>query len=109
MDAFEALAGALSRCPSIDTVTLPEFLGDLLTENLETLAQRPGTPGQVLASQFCCYARASVALVEPLLAESGTYTTLQDALRRIPDAPKAPKRRKPRHADTSDPETPAGR
>jgi hypothetical protein len=57
---------ALACCPPLQTVTLEEFLDTLLDEEPEVLARMPGTPGEVLAAQFTCYARQSVPLRECL-------------------------------------------
>lgn len=90
---------ALQRCPELTTQTLDGFLGGLLEMDLEQLAQLPGSPGQVLAAQFTCYARSSVVLLEEeLLRKPAVFQSLADALRRLPN-PKSPTRRRKARGD----------
>lgn len=95
----EALEFALRRCPPLTTQSLDAFLGGLLEMDLQQLAQLPGAPGQVLAAQFTCYARSSVALEEELRRRSDAFQFLADALRRLPAAP--PTRRRKSSGDPS--------
>lgn len=89
----EALEFALKRCPALSTQSLEGFLGGLLEMDLQQLAQLPGSPGQVLAAQFACYARSSVPLEEELRRRTDAFQFLADALRRLPAA-KPTRRRK---------------
>lgn len=92
----EALEYALKRCPPLTTQSLDMFLGGLLEMDLQQLAQLPGSPGQVLAAQFTCYARSSVPLEEELRRRPEAFQFLADALRRLPAAKSATRRRKAR-------------
>lgn len=90
----EALEYALKRCPALSTQSLDKFLGGLLDMDLQQLAQLPGSPGQVLAAQFSCYARSSVTLEEEMRRKTDAFQFLADALRRLPAAKPATRRRK---------------
>lgn len=92
----EALEYAMKRCPALSTQSLDAFLGGLLEMDLQQLAQLPGSPGQVLAAQFTCYARSSVALEEEFRRRNDAFQFLADALRRLPVAKPATRRRKAR-------------
>lgn len=100
MATQNVLQQALARCPAHATESLESFLDGLLDEELDTLAQLPGTPGQVLAAQFTYYARSSTALAEPLRRQAQVFQGLADALGRLQAAPK-PTRRKKTHANPS--------
>lgn len=104
MKPFEIVEAALQNCPPFESRSLGEFLGDLMTEDLDALAQLPGTPGQVLAAQFTYYARSSVSLTEALQQQPEPFRTMQDTLGRL-SAPGStrPKRRRASHADSSRP------
>lgn len=91
----EALEFALKRCPPLTTQSLEGFLGGLLEMDLQQLAQLPGSPGQVLAAQFTCYARSSASLEEELRRSPEAFQFMADALRRLPAAKSATRRRKP--------------
>lgn len=92
----EALEFALKRCPPLTTQTLEGFLGGLLEMDLEQLSQLPGSPGQVLAAQFCFYARSLACLEEEVRRRPGAFLALVDALRRLPAAKSTTRRRKSR-------------
>lgn len=92
----EALEFAMKRCPAQSTQSLDAFLGGLLEMDLQQLAQLPGSPGQVLAAQFTCYARSSVRLEEELRRRTDAFQFLTDALRRLPATKPASRRRKSR-------------
>ena len=66
MQPGKLILDALSRCEDPNTRSLEDFLGNLLDEEMDALAQLPGTPGQVMAAQFTHYARSSVHLTECL-------------------------------------------
>ena len=109
MEAEDPILAALKRCPALEAKTLEGFLDGLLDEDLETLAQLPGTPGQVLAAQFTYYARSSVQLAEPLCRRLEPFQTLEDALQRLPSPGRSAKKRKAAaHADPSHPQAAAG-
>lgn len=91
---------ALSRCAAPAIQTLEGFLDGLLDMEVSQLAQMPGSPGQVLAAQFTCYARSSVTLEETLRRQPWAFQALEDALRRLPAAKRTTRRRKS-HADPS--------
>lgn len=90
----------LNRCAAVESQTLEEFLDNLLDTDLETLAQLPGSPGQVLSAQFTYYARSAVTLAEPLRRKTDLFKELEDALLRLQPETKATKKRKvASHAD----------
>ncbi|MBE7462986.1 MAG: hypothetical protein HS116_05760 [Planctomycetes bacterium] len=110
MKPFDAVEAALQNCPPFESRSLGDFLGDLLTEDLDALAQLPGSPGQVLAAQFTCYARSSVPLSEALQQQTEPFRTLQDTLGRLSAPSASPaKRRRSARADPSDPQARSGR
>ena len=84
MKPKQTLALALERCPDLKTKSLEAFLGSLLDEDLEVLAQMPGTPGQVLAAQFTHYAASSVNLTEPLARRTEAFQPLLNTVLRMP-------------------------
>jgi hypothetical protein len=57
---------AVERCEQIRPVAVGEFLGGLLDQDPEQLAQLPGTPAMVLSAQFCSYLKSSVQLSDVL-------------------------------------------
>ncbi len=75
---------AVARCPVLRLKSLELFLGDLLDEDLETLAQMPGTPGQVMAAQFTYYVRRSVDLTETCRRHSEQFSMLIECIMRMP-------------------------
>ena len=77
---------AFTRCPAVESKSLEDFLDPLLDEDLETLAQLPGTPGQVLASQFTYYAKSSVSLTEAFKRDTAQAERLADTVLRLPAA-----------------------
>ena len=89
MTPHESIATALSRCPALSTKSLEEFLDSLLDEDLETLAQMPGTPGQVMAAQFTHYVRSSVPLAECQRRNTAQAQKLMETVMRL-----APMRRR---------------
>lgn len=84
MTPQEAVAAAVTRCPALDTKSLEEFLDSLLDEDLGTLAQMPGTPGQVMAAQFTHYVRSSVLLTESRRRDTAQAQKLMDTVMRLP-------------------------
>ena len=100
---------ALSRCPAIETKSLEEFLDSMLDEDLDVLAQLPGTPGQVLTAQFAYYVRSSVDLTEALKRDKAKSKPLIETIHRLPEIKK--RRRNSRSPDhdpaSSDPEAAA--
>ena len=100
---------ALSRCTVIETKSLEEFLDSMLDEDLDVLAQLPGTPGQVLTAQFAYYVRSSVDLTEALKRDKAKSKTLIETIHRLPEIKK--RRRNSRSPDhdpaSSDPEAAA--
>ena len=86
MNAQEIVSNALSGCPGLDTRSLEEFLDTLLDEDLDVLAQMPGTPGQVMAAQFTHYVRSSAVLAECLRRDDGQAERCADAVLRLPAA-----------------------
>ena len=84
MTPQESIAAALSRCPALSTKSLEEFLDSLLDEDLETLAQMPGTPGQVMAAQFTHYVRSSVPLTECQRRNTAQAQRLMETIMRMP-------------------------
>jgi hypothetical protein len=85
MTPYESIiAAALARCPALTTKSLEEFLDGFLDEDLETLAQMPGTPGQVMAAQFTHYVRSSVTLSECRRRETAQAQKLMDTIMRLP-------------------------
>ena len=84
MTPQEAIAAAVTRCPALDTKSLEEFLDSLLEEELDTLAQMPGTPGQVMAAQFTHYVRSSVTLTESRRRDDDQARKLMDTIMRLP-------------------------
>ena len=114
MDAQEIVSTAVSRCPGIETRSLEEFLSTLLDDDLDVLAQMPGTPGQVMAAQFTHYARSSAILTECLRRDKEQAERHADAVLRLPEArkrgkaAKAPGRKEcDRDADPSRAQAPA--
>jgi len=79
---------ALSRSPAIETKSLEEFLDSMLDEDLNVLAQLPGTPGQVLTAQFAYYVRSSVDLTEALKRDKTKSKTLIETIYRLPEMKK---------------------
>ena len=106
---FHPIDDALSRCPAIETKSLEEFLDSMLDEDLDVLAQLPGTPGQVLAAQFAYYVRSSVDLTEALKRNKAKSQKLIETIHRLPEIKK--RRRNSRSVDhdpiASDPEAAA--
>ena len=84
MTPHETIAAALTRCPHMETKSLEEFLDSLLDEDLDTLAQMPGTPGQVMAAQFTHYVRSSVPLTESRRRDTAQAQKLMDTVMRLP-------------------------
>ncbi|MBI3832192.1 MAG: hypothetical protein HY291_21905 [Planctomycetes bacterium] len=103
------LNAILCRCPAAGTRSLEEFLNHLLDADLETLAQLPGSPGQVLCAQFTYYARGAVTLRESVRRKGKRFQALEDALQRLPNETKPSKKRKAgSHADISGTQAAAG-
>lgn len=106
---FNLIDDALSRCLAIETKSLEEFLDSMLDEDLDVLAQLPGTPGQVLAAQFAYYVRSSVDLTEALKRDKASSQPLIESIHRLPEVRK--RRRNSRSTDhdpaASDPEAAA--
>ena len=96
MTPLETIAAAVTRCPALDTKSLEEFLDSLLDEDLDTLAQMPGTPGQVMAAQFTHYVRSSITLTESRRRDSAQVHKLMDTVMRL-----APVRRRAKTATTN--------
>ena len=94
MSPEEIIKKAVDRCAAVPVQSLEEFLGSLLDEDLEMLAQMPGTPGQVLANQFCYYVRSSVPLSEALRRDSKNAQKLLDICRQF--TPQSRKRKEVR-------------
>ena len=84
MTPHESIAAALARCPALATKSLEEFLDGFLDEDLDTLAQMPGTPGQVMAAQFTHYVRSSVTLSECRRRDTAQAQKLMDTIMRLP-------------------------
>ena len=84
MTPQEMIAVALARCPALETKSLEEFLDSLLDEELDTLAQMPGTPGQVMSAQFTHYVRSSVPLSECRRRDTAQAQELMDTVMRLP-------------------------
>jgi hypothetical protein len=101
MSTSDLITTALTRCPAVQARTLEAFLDTLLDQDLETLAQLPGTPGQVMAAQFTHYVRSSVQLTETLHRSTDTSQRLQDLVLHMPQ-PKTTRSRR-RSADGSNP------
>ncbi|MGD0089941.1 MAG: hypothetical protein ABSE73_08480 [Planctomycetota bacterium] len=110
MTPQESITAALSRCPALETKSLEEFLDSFLDEGLETLAQMPSTPGQVMAAQFTHYVRSSVVLAECRRRDSAQAQRLGEIIMRLPPVRKRAKtnpqvrREAPDGANTSRPE-----
>ena len=85
---FSPIDDALSRCPAIETKSLEDFLDSMLDEDLDVLAQLPGTPGQVLTAQFAYYVRSSVDLTEALKRDKAKSKTLIETIHRLPEVKK---------------------
>lgn len=85
---FNPIDDALSRCPALETKSLEDFLDSMLDEDLEVLAQLPGTPGQVLTAQFAYYVRSSVDLTEALKRDKAKSKTLIETIHRLPEVKK---------------------
>ena len=106
---FNPIDDALARCRSIETKSLEDFLDSMLDEDLDVLAQLPGTPGQVLTAQFAYYVRSSVDLTEALKRDKAKSKTLIETIHRLPEVKK--RRRHSRSIDhdstTSDSEAAA--
>ena len=83
MTPHETIAAALARCLPLETRTLEGFLDSLLDEDLDTLAQMPGTPGQVMAAQFTHYVRSSVTLSECRRRDTAQAQQLMDTVMRL--------------------------
>ncbi len=108
MTPQETIAAALARCPTLPTRSLEEFLDSFLDEDLDTLAQMPGTPGQVMSAQFTHYVRSSVALTETQRRDSAHASKIMDAILRLPIGRKRIARREaPDGASSSRPQTSA--
>ena len=90
MTSIDVVKAAFDRCQTITTHSIEDFLGNLLDEDLEILAGLPGTPGQVLASQFTHYVRSSVVLRENIRRQTEPSKRLVDAVLRIQAANKNP-------------------
>ena len=84
MTPQETILVALAYCPELKTKSLEEFLDSLLDEDLDVLAQMPGTPGQVMAAQFTHYVRSSTTLAETHRRDTTQAERLMDALLRLP-------------------------
>ena len=84
MTPHESIGAALARCPPLETKSLEGFLDSLLDEDLDTLAQMPGTPGQVMAAQFTHYVRSSVTLSECRRRDTAQAQELMDTVMRLP-------------------------
>ena len=84
MTPLETIAAAVTRCPALDTKSLEEFLDALLDEDLDVLAQMPGTPGQVMAAQFVHYVRSSITLTESRSRDGAQAQKLMDTVMRLP-------------------------
>ena len=84
MTPQESIAAALSRCAQLSTKSLEEFLDSLLDEDLETLAQLPGTPGQVMSAQFTHYVRSSVPLTECQRRDKAQAQRIMETVMRMP-------------------------
>jgi hypothetical protein len=111
MTPSESIIAALTRCPILTTKTLEEFLDGFLDEDLDTLAQMPGTPGQVMAAQFAHYVRSSVALTESYRRDAAVASKLMDTITRLPPvrrritATTTSRRAAPDDSDASDRQT----
>ena len=84
MTPQETIATALARCPHLETRSLEEFLDTMLDEDLDALAQMPGTPGQVMAAQFTHYVRSCVPLTESRRRDAAQAQKLMDTIMRLP-------------------------
>ena len=84
MPTSDLISTAFTRCPTVQSRSLDDFLDTLLDEDLATLAQLPGTPGQVLAAQFTHYARSSVTLRECLSRDAAPSSHLIESVQRLP-------------------------
>ena len=106
MTPHESIAAALARSPVLETKSLEGFLDSLLDEDLETLAQMPGTPGQVMAAQFTHYVRSSVTLSECRRRETAQAQKLMETIMRLPMSRRRTTRRDaPDGANTSHSQT----
>ncbi|MEI6236311.1 MAG: hypothetical protein WCT04_24910 [Planctomycetota bacterium] len=85
---FNSIDEALSRCRDTETKSLEEFLDLMLDEDLDVLAQLPGTPGQVLSAQFTYYIRSSVNLTEALKRNKANSQPLIETIHRLPEIKK---------------------
>jgi hypothetical protein len=83
MTPADAVLAAFHHCPAVETKSLEQFLDVLLDEDLESLAQMPGTPGQVMASQFTYYVKSSVTLSESLRRDTEHSSRLCDSVLRL--------------------------
>jgi hypothetical protein len=84
MTPHESIAVALARSPVLETRSLEDFLDSFLDEDLDVLAQMPGTPGQVMAAQFTHYVRSSVTLSECWRRDTAQAQKLMDTVMRLP-------------------------
>ena len=91
MTPHESIAAALARCLHMETKSLEEFLDGFLDEDLDVLAQMPGTPGQVMAAQFTHYVRSSVTLSECRRRDTAQAQELMDTVMRLPLVRRRPK------------------
>lgn len=75
---------ALARVPPVPITSLEgiaEFA--LVVPDPETLAEMPGTPAQVLVSQFVFYARKSFQLAEAMRRDAGQFELIRAATMRL--------------------------
>jgi hypothetical protein len=93
MSPQESIDAALSRCPDLITKSLEEFLNSMLDENLEALAQMPGTPGQVMSAQFTHYVRSSVPLTECQRRNTAQAQRIMETVMRMAVSKRTTKRR----------------
>jgi hypothetical protein len=100
---------ALARCRSVETKSIEEFLDSMLDEDLDVLAQLPGTPGQVLAAQFSYYVRSSTHLTESLQRDKAKSQPLIETIHRLPEVKKRRRNSRSNYHDptASDPEAAA--
>ena len=80
---FDSFQEIVKYCPVLLSKSLDEFLGSMLSEDLDVLAQMPGTPGQVLAAQFTHYVRSSVLLTECVRRDDKQAMTLRGLTERL--------------------------
>ena len=92
LDGYERFESVFSRCDQTNTKLLSSFLQRYILCDTGELAVMPGTPEQVLCTQFLHYVKCNFSLTEELKFNTGITEKLFRAIIALDEAKKKKRR-----------------